>query len=236
MRGRAVIGGLILMVVAAMLVAGCGGSSPVRTAPVSRAAADRAREGAYVAEAVRATRKLPGCGHLGESALDLATGDRVTTSPPHHGLLAVLAALHKPAVSADSLPRAIVGWGHRRQFGRFISLVATVNGEAYYVIPTAAPFKGQGLAPSCLTVLFAKAHAEARQIPVSMRARHPGPWLPARSQATVRGWVERSARVFASPQTEAGPRAEQRHLISATGGSSPSTGGWLGLSPTESRA
>ena len=169
-RGRAAIGGLVLFVVAAMLLAGCGGSSPVQAAPVSRATADRARESAYAVEAVRATRKLPGCGHLGESAVDLSTGDRVTTSPPDHGLLAVLAALHKPAVSADSLPRAIVGWGHRRQFGRFIRLAATVDGEAYYVIPTASPFKGWALAPSCLTELSANAHAEARRIPASMRA------------------------------------------------------------------
>jgi hypothetical protein len=107
---------------------------------------------------------------LGESALDLATGDKVTTSPPDQALLAELAALHNPAVSADSLPRAIVGWRHRRAYGRFIRLAATVNGAAYYVIPTASPFRDWRLAPSCLTVLSAKAHAEARQIPVSMRA------------------------------------------------------------------
>jgi hypothetical protein len=189
MRGREVIGGLVLLVVAAMMVAGCGGISRAPTDPVSRAAADRARENAYVAEAVRATRQLPGCEHLGISELELSTGGGVTTSPPDRALLAVLAALHKPAVSADSLPRTIVGWGHRREYGRFIRLAATVDGWAYYVIPTASPFRDWRLAPSCLTVLSAKAHAEAPQIPASMRASTLA--LVAREIASYRAGLRR---------------------------------------------
>jgi hypothetical protein len=169
-RGRGVSGAGVFLLVVAMFVAGCGGGSRPSVARVSRATANQNRENAYVEAAVRATRNLAGCAHLGESAVELSTGDRSTTSAPDGALLSVLAALHKPAVSPNSLPRAVVGWGHRREYGRFIRLAANVDGVAYYIIPTASPFRGWRLAPRCLTRLAAKAHADVRQLPVPMRA------------------------------------------------------------------
>jgi hypothetical protein len=125
----------------------------------------QAREQAYVTKAARATRRLRGCGALGATQ---AFGGRFPTVAPDSELRSELAALNKPAVSANSLPRSIVGWGHRKEYGRFIRLAATIDDLAFYIIPTASPF-GRPAVWRCVTTMVAKVHAEALRIPASIR-------------------------------------------------------------------
>ncbi len=117
-------------------------------------------------KAARATRRLPECAALGATQ---AFGGRFPTVNPDFALRSELAVLHKHAVSADSLPRSIVGWGHRKEYGRFIRLAATIDDVAFYIVPTGSPFLGRPAAPRCVTALVAEVRTEARRIPASIR-------------------------------------------------------------------
>jgi hypothetical protein len=159
---------VILALGIAVLLAGCGGGAGGHVSAPRPHRTLRTREQAYVAEAVRAVRSLPGCRFLGTSDFG---GARIVTVAPDRALRSELAVLRKPAVSADSLPRSIVGWGHRKQYGRFIRVAATIDGTAFYIIPTASPYRSPRAAPRCVGTLVARVRAEARRIPASIRAQ-----------------------------------------------------------------
>lgn len=106
-RGRKVIGGRVLLVAGvATWIAGCGDRAQVHASAPGGHSSLRIREQAYVNAAVRATRRLGGCVALGASQ---AEGGRIVTAPPDSALRSELAALNELAVTADSLPRAMVG-------------------------------------------------------------------------------------------------------------------------------
>jgi Cytochrome C oxidase, cbb3-type, subunit III len=173
---RGAIGCLAFFAVTgAVFIAACGGSSRT-TATTARLpgipvpgphASLLLRENYYLEIAARKARRSSACARVRQ-----ATVPATDSGTPDHALLSVLAALRKPYTATDALPRATRGNAPKGRFVRYIRLATVVDGVSYYIVPSSSPNRFGGPAQSvCFVAIAADVRANARQIPISLRAK-----------------------------------------------------------------